>query len=435
MRSGVPSTLVLTALFVLFSATNADEKKGDPLTDPLHDSDLVDSSSDIVPGAYIVEWETEAQTSASFYRDLGLDIEHRLDLNFRLFKGVSFRVLNASYNGDTEIARRIGEKPEVKGIWPVRTIHMPTSKPITTGKKALADSKRSMPGFEERQDDLVNSDTLTPHIMTQVDKLRAESFTGKGIRIGIVNSGVDYTHPALGGCFGEGCLVSHGWDLTGDNYFPPESPAPDPDPYDDCVGHGTHVAGIIAAQANEMGFTGAAPDVVLGMYRAWGCSGLSTSDILLDGFNGAYEDGSNIISCSAGQYTGWANDPWAIAASRIVAQGVPVIVSPGNSGRSGMFLAASSATGVDVTAVGSVDNGIIPLLLEAGSYNTGNDTADPQPFGLASGAPKYAENITLPLWAVSNDTISPNDACGVLPDDTPNLSSKVVLRVADTSKC
>ncbi|KAF6804357.1 peptidase [Colletotrichum musicola] len=73
--------------------------------------------------------------------------------------------------------------------------------------------------------------------MTQVDRLRAEGYTGKGIRIGIVDSGVDYTHPALGGCFGDGCLVAYGRDLTGDDYFPPESPSPDADPYDGCVGH------------------------------------------------------------------------------------------------------------------------------------------------------------------------------------------------------
>ncbi|TKW56871.1 Minor extracellular protease vpr [Colletotrichum tanaceti] len=407
-------------------------------------------------------WETDAQTSASFYRDLGLDVQHRRDLNFRLFKGASFRVRNASRSDDddttTDMSRRIAEMPGVKGVWPVRTVRMPTPKPISVGRRSNTNNPERRAsgtggGAGKRQEDHPpgnnntdsDSDTFTPHVMTQVDRLRAEGFTGKGIRIAVVDSGIDYTHPALGGCFGEGCLVGYGWDLTGDDYFPPQSPAPDPDPFEDCIGHGTHVAGTIAAQANEMGFTGAAPGVTLGAYRAWGCSGLSTNDVLLDAFNRAFEDGSDIISCSAGYHTGFANDPWGIAASRIVAQGVPVIVSPGNSGSDGMFMAASPATGVEVTAVGSVENTVTPLLLEAGSYTVGSNNnshnsnstaADVHPFGLVSGTPAFPANITLPLWAVSNNPASDNDACAALPDDTPDLSSRVVLlRVADTPPC
>lgn len=55
--------------------------------------------------------------------------------------------------------------------------------------------------------------------------------------------GVD---PALGnGCFGPGCLFSYGTDLVGDAYNGLNVPVPDPDPYDNCAGHGTHVSGII----------------------------------------------------------------------------------------------------------------------------------------------------------------------------------------------
>jgi hypothetical protein len=43
------------------------------------------------------------------------------------------------------------------------------------------------------------------------------NFTGKGLKIGIIDTGIDYTHPALGGCFGEGCRVAHGWDFAGED--------------------------------------------------------------------------------------------------------------------------------------------------------------------------------------------------------------------------
>ncbi|KAK2733009.1 subtilisin-like serine protease pr1c [Colletotrichum kahawae] len=402
----------------------------DPATTvPVQSPGPSDDSATVIPGAYVVEWETGITDAPGFYQSLGLEVEHRLDLKYKLFKGASFRIVNGSNDVSGDVSGLIAARPEVKSIWPVRTIAIPTAKPSYVGKNKTATLQRSAEAAKRQTE---GPDAYTPHVMTQVDKLRAEGYTGKGIRIGIVDSGVDYTHPALGGCFGEGCLVSYGWDLTGDNYFPPNSPEPDADPYDGCVGHGTHVAGIIAAQDNELGFTGAAPDVTIGAYRAWGCNSLTTNDILLDAFNAAFEDGSDIISCSAGQYTGWASDPWGMAASRIAAQGVSVIVAPGNSGRSGMFLSASPATGVNVTAAGSVDNTITPLLLTAASYTVDNSTGIPEPFGFISGGPEFAENITLPLWSVSNTSDSMNDACSPLPDSTPDLSSKIVLLRSST---
>lgn len=66
--------------------------------------------------------------------------------------------------------------------------------------------------------------------MGGVDKLHEEGFTGEGIFIGVVDTGVDYLHPALGGCFGPGCKVVTGTDLVGDAYTGVETPVPDDDP-------------------------------------------------------------------------------------------------------------------------------------------------------------------------------------------------------------
>lgn len=183
------------------------------------------------------------------------------------------------------------------------------------------------------------------------------------------------------------------------------------------------MAGIIAAQSNEHGFLGAAPNVTLGMYKASGCGGYTTNDILIAGFNMAYEAGSDIISCSAGDDSGWASEPWAIAASRIADAGVPVIVALGNSGYSGLWQAATPASGVKVTAVGSVENTLFPVIQSAGSYTA--DDGNVERFGIYWGSPAYQENVTLPLWAVSSTVGAA--ACTSLPDDTPNLSDKIVL--------
>ena len=48
-------------------------------------------------------------------------------------------------------------------------------------------------GFENKP-----GDSDSTHKMTGVDKLHAEGIFGKGIKIGIIDSGVDYTHPNLG---------------------------------------------------------------------------------------------------------------------------------------------------------------------------------------------------------------------------------------------
>lgn len=77
-------------------------------------------------------------------------------------------------------------------------------------------------------------------------------YNGSGIRIGIIDTGVDYTHPSLnvpgappGGCFGLGCKVAYGYDFVGDDFNGYTGQIADPDPLDQCDGHGTHVAGIV----------------------------------------------------------------------------------------------------------------------------------------------------------------------------------------------
>jgi subtilisin family serine protease len=82
-------------------------------------------------------------------------------------------------------------------------------------------------------------DAYAPHIMGGVNTLRAEGYSGTGIFIGIVDTGVDYNHPALGGGFGPGFKICAGYDLVGDIYDGTSDPIPDSDPMD-CDGHGTH---------------------------------------------------------------------------------------------------------------------------------------------------------------------------------------------------
>lgn len=106
--------------------------------------------------------------------------------------------------------------------------------------------------------------------MSNVDKLHASGIKGAGIKIAVIDTGVDYRHPSLGGCFGPGCKISFGYDLVGDDY--PDTTVTSPSPLATCAegGHGSHVMGILGMEdpANAgFGLVGVAPEATLGVYH------------------------------------------------------------------------------------------------------------------------------------------------------------------------
>jgi hypothetical protein len=140
----------------------------------------------------------------------------------------------------------------------------------------------------------------------------------------------------------------------------------------------------------------------------------------------AYEAGADLITASIGGSSGWSEEPWAVAVSRIVENGVPCTVSAGNDGAMGLFYASTSANGKGVTAIASIDNTVTPALLSLASYTiAGNGTEES--FGYTAGQPAKWGGVTLPLWSVNYDTTDPSNACTPLPDDTPDLSGYIVL--------
>ena len=244
-----------------------------------------------------------------------------------------------------------------------------------------------------------------------------------------IDSGIDYTHPNLGGGIGEGKLVVGGYDFVGDDYTDSRStPVPDSDPLDQCNGHGTHVAGILAMQpGNEFGVSGVAYESSLMAYRIFGCSGGTSEDIAIAALLRAYDDGCDVITLSLGITTGWSTGASSVVASNIAAEGRVVVVAAGNDGREGAWYGASPANGLGVISVGSVDNtGLLYSTLTVSGAEH-----EPIPYFLYSQPANgfAALNVTgeWPLYALSTDLAVASDGCEPLSSSVPDLSKFITI--------
>ncbi|KAJ3403024.1 hypothetical protein HDU80_004546 [Chytriomyces hyalinus] len=206
------------------------------------------------------------------------------------------------------------------------------------------------------------------HSTTGVNEARAIGLTGKGIKVAVIDGGVYYRHPALGGGFGPGYKVSGGYDFVGDAFTGMGTlPEPDLDPLDDCSrkSHGTHVSGIIAGDARgviEDGFvpsipwTGVAPDAEILAYRVFGCTGSTANDLIAAAIFAAAVDGAHIINISSGFFPSYSDDPDSIAAEMVGKAGHFVIASAGNDGKAGPFVIGHPGNSRGGLGVASFDN-------------------------------------------------------------------------------
>jgi subtilisin family serine protease len=221
----------------------------------------------------------------------------------------------------------------VKAVFPNLTVSLPASQP----------------------------DLNTATGMTGADIVRtALGYDGTGIKVAVMDTGIDWNHPDLGGCFGPGCKVATGWDFVGDafNASDPTAPIdatlhPDPNP-DDCNGHGTHVSGIVGANGR---IKGAAPGVTLGAYRVFGCNGNTTSDVMIAAMERVLRDKMDVLNMSIGAANNnWPQYPTAIAATRLAERGVKVVASIGNSGPTNLYSAGAPGVGEKVIGTAAFDN-------------------------------------------------------------------------------
>ncbi len=235
------------------------------------------------------------QIQNRFEDDLDVVVD---DVFVDVFNGVSLENVNA------ENLEEIKEDPDVKAVYPdkIVTVNLMDSVPLIQADKVwnLLDANGT-------------------------------NITGEGITIAIIDTGVDYTHPDLGGCFGVGCKVVGGYDIVND----------DSDPIDD-QGHGTHVAATAAgkkfsALSNDT-LNGVAPDADILAYKVLGSGGSGSFSDVIAGIERAVNDSADIISMSLGATCGiytvncGPDDPVSSAVDTAVDAGVIAVIAAGNSG-------------------------------------------------------------------------------------------------------
>ena len=170
--------------------------------------------------------------------------------------------------------------------------------------------------------------------------------TGKDILVAVLDTGIAYTHPDLGGCIGINCKIIGGKDFVNK----------DDDPLDD-NGHGTHVAGIIAANGIVKGV---APNARLLAVKVLDSGGNGFSSTIIEGIeyavdpdqNPATADGAKIINLSLGG-SGSPDDPVSRAVDTASDLGVVVCVAAGNNGSGGYETIGSPGLARKALTVGS----------------------------------------------------------------------------------
>jgi subtilisin family serine protease len=404
----VAAGLTVTALFAA-TITPASATPKPPVPSPsVAKFKLPDGSaaSRVIAGRYLVETvatplsrggnrintESTAKATTAAARAAGATVDTSYS---DLWSGLSVTATDAQI-------KVLAQSPSVKAVYPVLRVPLPkTTKSATKVSSAL----------------------------DQISALGVGQ-NGAGIKVGVIDTGIDYNHPDLGGSgtsgnnadFGLAApRVKYGYDFVGDAYNPDTGVGATTDSFpDDCEGHGTHVAGIIGANGSGDGAatTGVAPAVTLGAYRVFGCNGSTDTAIIIKALERAKTDKMNVVNLSLGSdFDSWPSYPDAAAVAALAKAGVVVVVAAGNSGDTGLFSAGTPAVGAGAISVASYEAQTIRTkAISVGSTKYAYTAVEGTPLAPADNASH------LNLVAASNVTACTADgALAAVPADTALL--------------
>ncbi len=221
--------------------------------------------------------------------------------------------------------------------------------------------------YESRQAQVLDDDTNAAMGVNQAlwnsTSASGRKLDGTGTAIGIIDTGIDYTHPDLGGAKFPNAKVVGGYDFADD----------DGDPMD-IQGHGTHVAGIAAADGKVQGV---APKAKLYAYKVFSDQGGGAADgDIIAALDRSVRDRCTVVNLSLGMSGGTADTPENEAINNAVKAGVVVVAATGNSGPRNPetnWPLGSPATALNAIAVAASNDGPYPVVEIVTPTGTGLD--------------------------------------------------------------
>lgn len=196
--------------------------------------------------------------------------------------------------------------------------------------------KQDLPKDADRE--ITTSVESIPYL--KIDKLHKEGITGKGVKVAVLDTGIDYNHPDLKDAY------KGGYDFVDNDNDPMEATYADwqksgkseRNPFTGATyytEHGTHVSGTIAGQNknnSEVSVEGVAPDAELYVYRVLGAYGSGTGSAIMGGIEKAVADGMDVMNLSLGANINDPYFPLSTAINYAVLSGVTAVVAAGNTG-------------------------------------------------------------------------------------------------------
>ena len=196
---------------------------------------------------------------------------------------------------------------------------------VSSGLVKEVNKNRKVRAFLQDSTQIINASE------TQNLEVEGENLSGKGKTVCVIDTGVDYTHPDLGGCTTEEFLNGNCGKVVGGYDFVNK----DNDPLDN-HGHGTHCSGIVGANG---GIKGVAPDTKIYAIKALDSNGDGSTSNVAAGIenctNASEEYNISVISMSlgGGQYDDYCYEQSTTAAiNEAVAKNISVVISTGNTG-------------------------------------------------------------------------------------------------------
>lgn len=253
---------------------------------------------------------------------------------------------------------------------------------------ALEDPKS--PDFSSDLEKIEKNDEFEAAMNTSIsflgiEKLWKEGYKGKGIKVAVLDTGIDPDHPEFAGIYKGGknfipnssMYARERADNDARETSPKERPASQPEFNDKgrafYTSHGTHVAGTIAAiGANQYGIKGIAPEVDLYAYRVLGAYGSGSNSGIIKAIDTAVIEKMDVINLSLGDSNNSETDLGSFAINNAMMAGTISVVATGNSGPGRSTIGTPSTARLGI-AVGNTTNPEITydgeVNITVGDYN------------------------------------------------------------------